>query len=252
MPDAISISELGMINDIQLMEVISQNVANANTNGYKRELPVVRDFMTQLSASMLQSMQSASMAEGVSGEQTLVPDVKRMIDNSQGVLRFTGNPLDVAIEGDGFFEIDTAEGVRYTRHGSFNLDVNGRLVISEGGVVNGINGEIRLLNSAPKIDKQGRIWDGEDMLAQLKVVRFENPESLQRSNHGLFISGEQGEPVSDSVAGVRQGHVEASNVNVMNEMVKMMTTTRHFETTQRVITGYDEMIGEAISTIAEF
>ena len=252
MPDAIGISELGMINDMRLMEVISQNVANANTNGYKRELPVVRDFMTQLSVSMLESMQNNSLSEARSNEQSLVPGVKGMIDDAQGVLRFTGNPLDVAIEGEGFFEIDTAEGLRYTRRGSFNLDVNGRLVTPNGDLINGMDGEIRLLNPSPKIDKQGHFWDGEELLGQLKIVYFENTDALERANHGFFISKTQGQIVSDSVSGVRQGHVEASNVNVMDEMVRMMTTTRHFETTQRVITGYDQMIGEAISTIAEF
>jgi flagellar basal-body rod protein FlgF len=244
MSDAMKLSELGMINDLKQMEMISQNLANATTGAYKRDLPVAD------AAVRFESMLT-DFASGVQQRQ-LVPGVARHIDSSQGVLKFTGNPLDLAIEGEGFFELATAEGLRYTRGGAFRLDVAGRLVTTDGHGVNGLNGEIRMLNAAPRIDAQGRIWDGEDMVAQLKLMRFENAAELQRLGGGLYIATSEGEAGVSAVEGVRQGHLEASNVNVMDEMVRMISTTRHFETTQKVITGYDEMIGEAISTIAEF
>lgn len=248
MTDAVALSALGMINDIQQLDIISQNIANANTNGYKRDLPVSGVF----------SKEFESVLAGVTGpgmplrSGLPVPDIGSMVDASQGVLKFTGNPLDLAIEGEGFFELSTAEGTRYTRHGAFRLDVSGRLVTVDGHVVNGVGGEIRLLNLSPKIDKQGRLFDGEDMVGQLKVVQFDDTAGLRRMGGGLYRSESVGEPALSAEQGVRQGHLEASNVNVMDEMVRMISTTRHFETLQRVITGYDQMVGEAISTIAEF
>jgi flagellar basal-body rod protein FlgF len=226
------------------MEMISQNLANATTGAYKRDLPVA-DAPVRFESVL------ADFAAGVQQRQ-LVPGVARHLDSSQGALKYTGNPLDLAIEGEGFFELATAEGLRYTRGGAFRLDVAGRLVTADGHGVNGLNGEIRILNAAPRIDAQGRIWDGEDMVAQLKLVRFDNVAALQRLSGGLYIATREGEAGTSVIEGVRQGHLEASNVNVMDEMVRMITTTRHFEISQKVITGYDEMIGEAISTIAEF
>lgn len=246
MTDAVIFSELGMINDMRQLEIISQNLANANTNGYKRDLPVNGASAAQFDTLL------AGFTDGVRLERELVPQLERRVDPSQGTLKFTGNPLDVAIEGDGFFELTTAAGTRYTRRGAFMMDVNGRLVTPDGHIVNGLGGDIRLPNSTPRIDAQGRIWDGENMVAQLKVARFDEAAPLLRVDGGLYAFAGRGETAMAPTGGVRQGHLEASNVNVMDEMVRMITTTRHFETTQKVITGYDEMIGEAISTIAEF
>jgi flagellar basal-body rod protein FlgF len=244
MTDAVALSELGMINDLKLLDMISQNLANANTNGYKRSLPIADISVTQF---------ESVLADFAAGVRQQVPIIADHVDGSQGALKFTGNPLDLAIEGAGFFELETSDGVRYTRRGAFALDVNGRLATADGHIVNGLNGEIRLSGTAePKIDAQGRIWEGENMTAQLKLVRFEDATPLQRVNGGLYVFNGKAASEMSVTGGVRQGHLEASNVTVMDEMVRMITTTRHFETTQKVITGYDEMIGEAISTIAEF
>lgn len=253
MTNAMTLSALGMINDIRQMDIISQNIANANTNGYKRDLPVSGSnaFPDEL-ASVLLGMTQGSMPLQTLQNSLPLPRVQSVLDGSQGALRFTGNPLDVAIEGDGFFELSTAEGTRFTRHGAFKLDVGGRLVTANGDIVNGVGGEIRLLNGSPKIDKQGRLFDGEDMVGQLKIVRFDDMTKLHRLGGGLYRSDAAAEPVVSAYQGVRQGHLEASNVDAMEEMVRMIETSRHFEMSQKVITGYDEMIGQAISTIAEF
>lgn len=249
MTNAMALSALGMNNDIRQMDIISQNIANANTNGYKRDLPVSGTFPAELESVLLGITQSSMPLQN----NLPLPRVQSVLDGSQGALRFTGNPLDVAIEGDGFFELSTAEGTRFTRHGAFKLDVGGRLVTADGHIVNGVGGEIRLLNASPKIDKQGRLFDGEDMVGQLKIVRFDDMTRVHRLGGGLYMSDTAAaEPVMSAHQGVRQGHLEASNVDAMQEMVRMIETTRHFEMSQKVITGYDEMIGEAISTIAEF
>lgn len=248
MTNAMTLSALGMINDVRQMDIISQNIANANTNGYKRDLPVFGTFPAEFESVLLGMTQSTMPLQN----NLPLPRVQSVLDASQGTLRFTGNLLDVAIEGDGFFELSTAGGTRFTRHGAFKLDVGGRLVTADGHVVNGVGGEIRLLNASPKIDKQGRLFDGEDMVGQLKIVRFDDTTGLHRLGGGLYESDTAAEPVASAHQGVRQGHLEASNVDAMHEMVRMIETTRHFEMSQKVITGYDEMIGEAISTIAEF
>lgn len=246
MTNAAVISELGMVNDLRQIAIISHNLANINTAGFKREQPVTGAF-----SSRFESVLSAAGALHPGNEVTM-PELTTIVDNSQGMLKLTGNPLDIAIEGDGFFELDTAQGARYTRKGAFSLDVSGRLVTSDGHIVNGVNGDIRLLTSTPRIDKQGRVWEGENMVGQLAVVQFKDNAALQRDGGGLYVANDAGEMRSTINNGVRQGYLEASNVNVMHEMVRIVEITRHFETLQRVISGYDQMIGEAISTIAEF
>lgn len=248
MTDATGLIELGMVNDLRQIEIISHNLANINTTGFKRDMPISRAF-----APLLESASNTAAQILSPGENTLVPNVETLIDLDQGVLRHTGNALDIAIEGQGLFEISTPQGVGYSRRGDFVLDASGRLVTHDGHIVNGVNGEIRLLTATPRIDAQGMVWDEDELIGQLKLVQIDERTQLQRMGPGLYYSDspvEQHE--STESLSVRQGFLEASNVEVMDEMVRMISTVRHFEMSQRVIKGYDEVLGEAISTIAEF
>jgi len=228
------------------LDIISHNLANAGTSGYKRDIPVA-GFEQLLSGEI------GSIANQLKAAQNpLVPGVARIVDFSPGALHFTGNPLDVAIEGDAYFELRGAQGVRFGRQGAFSLDAEGRLIDANGLIVSGEEGELLLHGGEVTIDQQGKVLEDGDYVGQLKLVRFASPDGLVKTGGGTLkaADGLSAEPVED--VSVRQGYQEASNVQVLDEMTRMMTTLRHFETTSRVIKGYDEMIGTAISTIAEF
>lgn len=246
MTNAISIGEVGMLNDLKILDMISHNLANAATPAYKRQISVVSGFESLMSG-LAPFGEGTPASSGVS-----LPEIDGVTDVKAGALQRTGAPLDVAIEGDGYFELNSSEGVRYTRQGHFQLDAAGRLVTPSGMYVNGLNGEIRLLSQNPSIDKQGRIWEGEDFITQLKLVNFKDPSKLDKVGGGLYQAQAVPDVVDPEYLAVRQGFLEDSNVNVMSETVKLMEMLRHFETTQQLIKGYDSMLATAIESIAEF
>lgn len=247
--DALVLSEVAMLNDLAQLRAISQNLANANTAGYKRDVAVTRSFDELL---LLAGPDAAPDLQAViSGRPR--PTVKVATDLSQGALQRTGAALDVAIESpDHYFELLSSAGAFYTRQGRFTLDAGGRLVTGSGLAVSGVDGEIRLTGQAPRIDKQGRVWENEEQVAQLKLVRIIDAGGFTKVGSGLFFGGIPVSADPDAAPGLRQGYVEASNVVLMDEMVRMIETMRHFEASQRVARGYDEMIDTAVRTIAEF
>jgi len=248
MSDILETTELGMLNDVQRMNTISNNLANTGTAGFKRQIPVSRSFETTLGQALSGSADSnTDLAGSAAG-------VKNVIDPSTGPFKYTGNKFDVAIEGEGFFEVTTANGVFYTRQGAFSLDSSGRLITTGGYPVNGLNGDIRIGSGEPRIDKQGRIWENEKQIGQIKVVNFSNPRNLQKIGSGLYSAGANNkEALLDSAKiRIRQGYLESSNVVMMNEMVQMIETMRHFETSQRLIKGYDDLLDTTIRTLGDY
>lgn len=244
MTTAIEISELGMINDLRLLNMISNNIANVNTMGFKRDMPISEPFAAQLQDS-LASLQLGRQVD-------LVPELKPLVDFSAGALRQTSNPLDLAIEGDAYFELSGQSGLRYSRQGSFSLDATGRLVNGSGYALMGEDGEILLQGGRVSIDREGNVLEEGKVAGRIKLAHFADTSTLQKAEDGVFMASSSPQVVADSSASVRQGYLESANVDVMKEMVKMIMTARHFETTQRVMRGYDDMINSAIDTIAEF
>lgn len=235
MADALGIAARIMADDLFRLNTISQNLANANTTAYKKQLVVARPFVEYLQPNVPVSM----------------PTLSSVVDPRQGPLTQTGNALDVAIEGSGFFELAGNDGPLYTRQASFRLDARGRLVTPAGMSVIGTGGEIHLAGTQPSIDRHGRIFEGERLVGQLKVVRFADPGRLTPLGAGLYRAAAAGEASSEPFQ-VRQGFLEASNVATLPEMVRLIELTRRFEAAQRVAQGYDGMLGAAIRTLGEF
>jgi flagellar basal-body rod protein FlgF len=236
--DGLTIAARIMSDDLFRLNVISQNLANAGTTGYKKELVVARPFVEYLNANVPVNM----------------PALSSVVDPRQGSLTQTANALDVALEGGGFFELAAAEGPVYTRQGSFRLDGRGRLVNPAGLPVMGTGGEIFLTGTQPSIDRQGRVFEGERQVAQLKVVKFADAARLTPLGGGLYGANELGQisgEVSTDPFQVRQGFLEASNVVTLPEMMRMIELSRRFESATRVAQGYDGMLGAALR-IAEF
>ncbi|SFV16674.1 flagellar hook-basal body protein [Pseudoduganella namucuonensis] len=235
--DVMKIAAAGMQRDLQKMEGISQNVANVLTPGYKRQIFTAQAFVQQVD-------QGLRLAEAAAGLKS--------IDASQGTLRQTGNPQDVAIEGDGYLEVATPDGPRYTRQGALRVDNAGRLVGAGNLPVMGLGGEIALAGGAFTIDAQGQVRQGDRIAGRLKVVRFADAGQLQPVGGGMYAQGAAGFAADGLEPRVRAGHQENSNVDSAREMVGLAETVRHFEALHRIAQGYDEVLGNTIRKLGEF
>jgi len=232
--DALTITQAGLLSDVERLRVLSHNLANATTLGFRRDVAVVRPFDTQLDQA----------SAGVS--TTPVTDV----DRTPGALRYSGNPLDVALEGDGYFVLQSQAGAVFSRQGNFQLDSRGRLMGANGSAVLGASGEVMLSQAEPRIDQAGGVWEGDKLVDTLRVVRFPADAQLVSLGGGAYAS--DAASLQDvEMPRVRQGYVEASNVVPMREMVRLIETMRHFEASQRVVRSYDDMMDRAFSLLGE-
>lgn len=240
MGSALTITETSMINGMRHLDIISHNLANADTLGYKRELAVTRPFSTYF------------LDAGSNTPRGGNPGITNATDFTLGVPRHTGNPLDLVIEGDGYFAVESPQGTLYTRQGNFTLDAAGYLVTTDGYRVAGEGGAIRLISDQPRIDKEGALWEGGEMVGRIKLTRFSDSRELEKLGSGLFRA-DAAVPLPERAMGpgLRQGFVETSNVDGMKEMVDLIATMRQLEGSQKVIQGYSEMLDLAIQTIAD-
>lgn len=242
MIDPISLITTSIQQDMQRLNLIAHNSANALTAGFKREF-------------LATANQNGS---GISPDTSLglslpsIPASQVMTDNRAGVARQTGNPLDIALSGDGYFEVRTDTGVAYTRQGTFRLDDRGYLVTQAGFPVAGAAGDILLTSLTPTIDRQGRVFEQGKQVAQIKVVSFESPVALSNIGGGLMVPIDRANPQVVSRPVMVQGKLEASNVDSTQEMVRMMETFRHFETSHRVLQAYDDIHDKAIRNLGQF
>lgn len=213
------------------LDFVANNIANSSTSGFKSE-------------HLYYAMKGKQAQEGALAD--LGSTVSKM-DLSQGTLGLTGNKLDLAIEGDGFFTIQTKQGIAYTRNGSFALNKNKELVTPAGDYVLGESGKkIVIEGSNIHVDKDGTLYADEAPVGKIKISAFKDPYALTRSIDGRFIDdGKAGQknPDAYNIAG---GYLEMSNVNVVREMTDMMEIQRTFETYQKVILTLSDM--DKIST----
>jgi len=238
MSTIVAATQMGMLDDVERLRIISHNLANVSTVGFKRELAVSSQFEQQV--------RNASSPDGLHGTPSLVGSYT---DRSPGALTHTGNPLDLALEGDAWFVVDTGQQEAYTRQGTLRLDADGQLVTVSGQRVVTTSGDVRLTSAAPTIDAQGNIRDAGAIIGQLKVVTVANPQSLTETGDGLYVASDSTVTGSADTARVRQGFTEASNVISMNEMIKMIESVRHFEASQKLLQGYDAMLDRAITDL---
>ena len=233
--NAIEIAALSMDHDMQRVANIGQNLANTSTPGYKRVVQAQQPF-------------SAAMLEAAAD-----PGVDTGLDMAAGALRATSNPLDLAIQGEGLFVFDSADGPVLSRQASLHVDGLGRLVNDAGQAVQSDRGDLRATPMAGdlRIDTQGEVWQGEHSLGRLQLVRVGDPARLQPLGGGLYRPAADDAPQTLDNATVLSRQREASNVSSSAEMVRLMETTRHFEAMTKVVQGYDEALDRAIRKLGE-
>jgi flagellar basal-body rod protein FlgF len=239
MSTIVTVTEMGMLDDVERLRIISHNLANVGTVGFKRALAVPQPFEDRMAEAAASSAQNTPAASTVSS----------YIDRSPGTLSHTGSPLDLAIEGDAYFVIDTGQQQAYTRQGTFRLNADGQLVTLSGQPVMTTAGDVRLTSPTPVIDTQGNIRDNGTVVGQLELVTVSNPQSLSEVGNGVYAGSNSTVTESADSARVRQGFTEAANVVTMNEMIRMIETVRHFEASQKLLQGYDAMLDRAISDL---
>jgi len=225
------------------MDVISNNLANTSVSGFKRQRISFQD--------LLDTQDNTPKSGSDQGRPAGGELVRMEIDHTQGDLRSTGNPLDLAIHGEGFFKIETPEGVRYTRKGNFTLDAQGVLVTQDGHMVLGQGGPIQVSGSQIEVNGTGAvIVDGEEAGA-LSLAAFEDPGKLFPEGQAMF-SNPSGETEIEMPFGSRvdQGSLELANVQVAEEMVSMIHCMRAFESYQKVIRTLDEINQRAINEVS--
>ncbi len=237
--DLMAIASTGMQGDLARMESISHNTANVLTPGFKRQIAVTSSFAAHLGTGARSSAQSSGAP------------ARTVLDLSSGVLRPTGNPHDVAIEGPGFFEIMTAAGVAYTKAGSLRTDLQGRLVTLQDAPVASIGGELRLASTPFTIAPNGNVIQDGRVAGRLKLVQFTHPDALVPVGNGIYQAGSS-ETLEAKTSSLRIGFLEGSNVSSPQEMVRLTETVRHFESLQRLVQGYDETLEKTIRKLGEF
>jgi len=266
----------GMQAQIHKMDALANNLANVDTTGYKKDTSVQKAFPQMLIRRMNDEVYKfpfgsvdSTPVVGKLGSGVELNEIFTQF--TQGSLKETGNPFDTALDGQGFFTIDTPNGERYTRNGTFLVDNNGLLVTKEGLPVQGENGNIYIKKNNFVIDKQGRIfqnadfaddperlvsmnendWANLEQVDTLKIVDFTRSRYLKKQGSSLWTAtNESGSPKAvelGSSTKVIQGFLEKANVNPVTEMVAMITVNRAYEANQKVISTHDQMTEKLIN-----
>ncbi|HET7814199.1 MAG TPA: flagellar basal-body rod protein FlgF [Candidatus Baltobacteraceae bacterium] len=225
-------------------DTIANNLANVNTTGFKRTLLQVQSARPM---DVYLTAKSSSSYVGSLGTGAEVGDTPAVFE--QGSLKSTGNPLDTALMGNGFFSVQTPAGVRYTRDGQFARDNNGLLVTLDGNRVLGRNGPIQLGNGDVTVAQNGDVMQNNRVVDTLRIVQFQNPTAVRPEGDSLFADTGAANPQLDTATSVHQGFLENSNANVVRSMVDLITAQRWFDANQKVIQTQDTANGYAIANV---
>lgn len=223
----------GQLAIFKQIEVIANNLANMNTTGFKSEKLLFEKAMAEQVPLLGASFKSDVQSGDAIATEDFVKIRGSTADLGQGPLELTGNPLDAAIEGKGFFVVQTPEGERYTRAGNFRLDTQKRLVTQSGYPVQGSGGDITINGKAVDIAEDGSISVDRANIGKLRVVEFEANQVLREPSQ-LFKLKEGGSLSEVNSPLIKGGAVEASNVNAVRELTDMMIASRIYEGFQKV------------------
>ena len=219
------------------VESIANNIANMNTNAYKGERTVFNKYLTPDTGA---------------AQMTFPKYVGIHRDTEAGTFNATGNPLDVALRGEGFFVVTTENGPRYTRDGHLSLDAKNQIVNSRGQVIQNDGDQPIVIppNTANiSISPEGGISADGQQIGKFKLVSFDNLQRLQRAGNGLYTTDSAAAPAKDTE--VLQGNIETANVQPILEITRMIEASRVYQSSQKVINSEDERIRGAIQRLGK-
>jgi flagellar basal-body rod protein FlgG len=219
----------GMLAEQVRQNQIANDLANASTPGYKSDRTTQQSFGSLL-------LQNSATGQTIGSQTTAVQVTREVTDWSPQAVKDTGDPLDLAIVGDGFFAVQTAKGTRYTRNGQFNANAQGQLVTAAGDRVLGRNGRPLTLGADGKIDPR-----------QVNVVLLTNPAKVGDN----LVTGTPGRPAGLVAGTVRSGALEGSGADPASALVDMIASMRAYESGQKVIQTIDNSLGKAASDVGK-
>lgn len=232
----------GSVAAMRKLDIISNNLANINTPGYKKDKMSFEGLLAG-------PVNPPAVPQGMTADPILQKE-NVYIDFASGPTNQSGNSLDLALDGDGFFAITTPDGTAYTRQGNFRASADGTLVTTDGYPVQGTGGSpIRIQGNRIEISAKGIVTVDGSQVGEISVVDFEKPYSLTKSGSALFVPVD---PQAVAVAGkaqVQQGYIEGSNVESISEMVQLIEANRYFEACSKIIKGFDDMTAKAATDI---
>jgi len=254
---------MGMLAQWTNLDVVANNLANVDTSGYKKDETIFMPFHEILIHRLYdnyimtkQGLRDKRPPVGPVGTGVGIDDIATLY--SQGPIQKTDNQFDLAISGKGFFTIEGLnKKIFYTRNGTFTLDAEGYLVTKDGYKVLGLNGYIQPKQENCHIEENGKVvisttpdWKSPEEIDLLKIVDFENKRGLKKVGDTLFEATEYaGEPQVIAQPEVLQGYLEKSNVNPVEEMVKMIEIQRIYEISQRVVSSFDDTLRTAVTEV---
>ena len=252
-----------MLNEQNRMDILSNNLANADTVGYKKEGTTVHPFSKEMSVR-IKDQSTLNYADRLGYINMGVKIGENYVDFSQGPFDVTDNATDLAIGGDGFFAIeymnkDGETSIKYTRDGQFKITTDGYLVTADGDYVLNLNGAMNSRggranyiqvdpNQEIVVDKLGGIYQNDVLVAQLGVIDVDNYDYIARYGENLFDLLDGGNIIASN-AQIEQGVLEQSNVETVSEMVELITITRAYESSQKVIQTIDNMTDKAVNNL---
>ncbi|MFH1068500.1 MAG: flagellar hook-basal body protein [Candidatus Glassbacteria bacterium] len=251
------ISAAGMLPLSYRQDLTSNNLANTGTSGYKQDRAFVRalvdaslylsenGFATSGQPPQMVNISPPAYSAAVGRAASQV--VEERTDFSQGPMEVTDNDFNLAIHGDGFFTVQTAQGTQFTRSSNFGINNNGNLVTSEGFVVLGTGGPINVQGSKLTVQRNGDVLVDGIQRGTLRITDFPKPYKLLKTQDNLFVpeGGGAGQTAQNAV--VRQGVVEGANGHPIDQMVQMIEISRMFELGQRAIRLQDETLQQAVT-----
>ncbi len=217
------------------MDVIANNIANANTSAYRAERVLFEEYLADIGSG-----QTASF----------VRDSGVLRDTGEGPISPTGSPMDMAISGKGYFVVETDDGLRYTRNGHFKLDGEGTLVNISGHPVLNAKGDSVQVGAGGhtfNVSPDGVVSTASGRVGRLDIVLFDNEQQLSKAGDGLYAT--DAEPIPAPEARVLQGMIEGSNVKPIIEMTEMIRLVRRYQSAQRLLEQADELRRRAVETL---
>ena len=247
----------GLRNEEKRMDVVTNNMANADTTGYKKIDVTAQSFDRQLAIKINDATEGPDLIRGIGGVTLGVKIGETYVDMSQGNFRQTEDLYNFALSGNGFFTISTTdksgtEHIRYTRDGDFTVTRDGYLVTKDGDFVLGDGGNRIQIPDANlveiSVNQMGEIYSGNTYVSKLQIVDFENYDYLSSYGENMY-EAVNGATIVGSDATVNQGYLEMSNVNMVTEMVDMIAVTRAYETNQKMMQTVDQTLDKAVNNI---
>jgi flagellar basal-body rod protein FlgF len=273
----------GQIAQQRKVETIANNIANANTAGFKKDRLAFKEHLTALDKGLEDidipredwSPDDFYRSQGAQNAYVKVDGSYTV--HEQGPLQPTNNPLDLALHGQGFFEVQTPNGIRFTRKGNFAVSKDGELITDRGYKLlsaiqadatqgretaalnlnndNQINNRLIKLPPGSKvsISKEGEIFSTQGQIGKVSVVEFNDVNAVKKQGNSLYINNDELNIKRANIkTSVNQGFIEGSNVNAVQEMSELIRAHRHFENIQKAIQTYDTISGKAVNDIAKF